>query len=446
MKKNEISDFPEYKKAKVDDLIPYARNSRTHSDAQVSKIASSIKEFGFLNPIITDGENGIVAGHGRLMAAKKLGLDEVPIVDAKHLTKAQRRAYVIADNRLALDAGWDEELLKVELQDLDAENFDLTLTGFDVDEIGVMLEAEASEGLTDEDEVPEAPEQPVTVEGDVWILGRHRLMCGDSTSIDAVEKLMSGVNPHLMVTDPPYGVNYDPQIGAKRAGIKSGVTGKVLNDDNADWSDVWSLFNGSVAYVWHAGTKAHVVADSLIGNGFEIRGQIIWAKTGHILSRTHYHLMHEPCWYAVRGDACWQGARDQDSVWRIGKDRKGDDKQTNHGTQKPVEVMLRPILNNSSTGQAVYEPFCGSGTTLIACEKSGRCCLAMELDPKYCDVIINRWQDFTGQEAVHEESGKTYRDIQVSSQGQADSDGWEWIGIFRGHHGENGYGLIKKRD
>ena len=233
-------------------------------------------------------------------------------------------------------------------------------------------------------------------------------MCGDSTSIDAVDKLMAGVKPHLMVTDPPYGVNYDPQIGAKRAGIKSGVTGKVLNDDNADWSDAWALFQGSVAYVWHAGTKSHIVADSLIANGFDIKGQIIWAKTGHILSRTHYHQMHEPCWYAVRGDACWQGARDQDSVWRIGKDRKGDDKQTNHGTQKPVEVMLRPILNNSSAGQAVYEPFCGSGTTLIACEKSGRCCLAMELDPKYCDVIVKRWQDFTGQEATLEATGETY--------------------------------------
>ena len=409
-------EFPDYKPAPVANLVPYARNSRTHSAAQVDKIAASIKEFGFLNPVIVDGENGIIAGHGRILAAQKLGLETVPTIEAAHLTDAQRKAYIIADNRLALDAGWDDEMLRVELQDLDAVDFDLTLTGFDLDEIAALTADEATEGLTDEDAVPEAPEQPVTVEGDVWLLGHHRLMCGDSTSIDAVERLMGGVKPNLMVTDPPYGVNYDPQVGAKRAGIKSGVTGKVLNDDNADWSDAWALFQGSVAYVWHAGTKSHIVADSLISNGFEIKGQIIWAKTGHILSRTHYHLMHEPCWYAVRGDACWQGARDQDSVWRIGKDRKGEDRQTNHGTQKPVEVMLRPILNNSSAGQAVYEPFCGSGTTLIACEKSGRCCLAMELDPKYCDVIIKRWQDFTGQDATHEESGKTYAELSNVTQ------------------------------
>jgi DNA modification methylase len=408
--RGEMNPFPAYKTVSVGKLVPYARNSRTHSPQQVDKIAASIREFGFLNPIIVDGDNGIIAGHGRVMAAQKLGLADLPVIEASHLTEAQRRAYVIADNRLALDAGWDNDLLKVELQDLDSQGFDLTLTGFELGEIGNLL-AEATEGLTDADAVPDVPAVPVAVEGDVWLLGRHRLMCGDSTSIDAVERLMAGVKPHLMVTDPPYGVNYDPQIGAKRAGIKSGVTGKVLNDDNADWSDAWALFQGSVAYVWHAGTKSHIVADSLISNGFDIKGQIIWSKTGHILSRTHYHLMHEPCWYAVRGDACWQGARDQDSVWRIGKDRKGDDKQTNHGTQKPVEVMLRPILNNSSVGQAIYEPFCGSGTTLIASEKSGRCCLAMELDPKYCDVIITRWQDFTGQQATLEATGQTFEEL-----------------------------------
>jgi len=392
----------------VADLIPYAANSRTHSDAQVAQIAASIKEFGWTNPILIDGDNTIIAGHGRLLAARKLGMEEVPAIILDHLTKAQQRALVIADNQLALNAGWDIDMLKAEIEDLNLEGFDLGLLGFDDKFLDGLLEPEPSEGLTDEDAVPEVPEQPKTVLGDVWVLGNHRLMCGDSTSIDAVEKLMDGVKPHLMVTDPPYGVNYDPSDGAKRAGIKKGVTGKVLNDDRADWSDTWALFPGSVAYVWHADKKGHIVADSLIKNGFEIRGQIIWAKTGHILGKGHYHQMHEPCWYAVKGNSFWQGARDQDSVWRIGKDRKGDDKQTNHGTQKPVEVMLRPILNNSSQGQAVYEPFCGSGTTLIACEKSGRSCLAMELDPKYCDVIIKRWQDFTGQKAVHAETGETF--------------------------------------
>lgn len=404
-------DFYQHKVMAVADLIPYALNSRTHSDEQVAQLAASIREFGFTNPVLVDTENNLIAGHGRLMAARKLKMEQVPAIVVDGLDDRKRRALVIADNKLALNAGWDEDALRVELEDL-AGDFG-ELMGFSNDELAALLKGDEVEGLTDEDAVPDAPEQPVTVEGDVWILGRHRLMCGDSTSIDAVEKLTAGVKPHLMVTDPPYGVNYDPQVGAKRAGIKSGVTGKVMNDDNADWTDAWALFHGTVAYVWHADKKGHIVAESLVSNGFEIKGQIIWAKTGHILSRGHYHQMHEPCWYAVRGDAFWQGARDQDSVWRIGKDRKGDDKQTNHGTQKPVEVMLRPILNNSSQGQAVYEPFCGSGTTLIACEKSGRSCLAMELDPKYCDVIIKRWQDFTGQEAVLEGTEKTYAQLEA---------------------------------
>ncbi len=402
------TDKPKIQFVKTSDLIPYAKNTRTHSPEQVSQIAGSIREFGFTNPVLVDAENGIIAGHGRVMAAGKLGIEEVPCLRITHLSELQKRAYIIADNRLALDAGWDAEMLKLELSDLKEEDFNIDLIGFTDDELAELFADEPTAGQTDEDEVPEVPETPISVPGDVWVMGKHRVMCGDSTSSDAVEKLMDGVKAYLMVTDPPYGVNYDPQIGAKRAGIKSGVTGKVLNDDNADWSDAWALFQGSVAYVWHSGTKSHIVAESLIAKGFEIKGQIIWAKTGHILSRTHYHIMHEPCFYAVRGDACWQGARDQDSVWRIGKDRKGDDKQTNHGTQKPVEVMLRPILNNSSAGQAVYEPFCGSGTTLIACEKSGRCCLAMELDPKYCDVIVNRWQDFTGKKATHETTGEHF--------------------------------------
>jgi DNA modification methylase len=407
-----MGEFYEHRIVKVADLIPYALNSRTHSDEQVAQLAASIREFGFTNPVLIDEQANLIAGHGRLLAARKLKMEQVPAVVVTGLDDRRRRALVIADNKLALNAGWDEEALRVELEDLVTDFGELM--GFSQDElIDLLKKNEVTEGLTDEDAVPEAPEEPITREGDVWLLGRHRLMCGDSTSIDAVERLMAGVKPHLMVTDPPYGVNYDPQVGAKRAGIKAGVTGKVLNDDKADWSDAWALFQGSVAYVWHAGTKGHIVAESLIANGFDIKGQIIWAKTGHILSRTHYHMMHEPCWYAVRGDACWQGARDQDSVWKIGKDRKGDDKQTNHGTQKPVEVMLRPILNNSSAGQAVYEPFCGSGTTLIASEKSGRCCLAMELDPKYVDVIINRWQDYTGQQATLEATGQTYDQLAV---------------------------------
>jgi DNA modification methylase len=413
-----MAKFPDYQTRPIDSLIPYARNSRTHSPDQVAQIAASIREFGFTNPVLVDGENGIIAGHGRILAAQKLGMAEVPCVILDGLSAAQRKAYIIADNKLALNAGWDDEMLRLEFEELSDIGFDLELTGFTLDEIEAMEPEEMPpEGLTDEDAVPDTPETPVTVEGDIWVLGNHRLMCGDSTSIDAVDRLMDGVAPNLMVTDPPYGVNYDPQVGAKRAGIQSGVTGKVMNDDNADWSDAWALFNGSVAYVWHADKKGHIVAESLVKNGFEIRGQIIWAKTGHILSRGHYHQMHEPCWYAVRGDASWQGARDQDTVWRVGKDRNGEDRQTNHGTQKPVEIMLRPILNNSSQGQAVYEPFCGSGTTLIACEKSARSCLAMELDPKYCDVIIKRWQDFTGKQATLESTGQAFAELEAERHG-----------------------------
>ena len=384
--------------AKIDSIKPYPNNPRKLSKKAIEKVSMSLKEYGFQQPIVVDKDRIIVVGHTRFRASKKLGFKEVPITIADNLTTEQINAYRIADNRTSEESEWDNELLKMELKELDLKDFNLELTGFNEDQLNEIL-FEEKQGLTDEDEVPEAPEEPITKLGDIWKLGNHRVMCGDSTKEDDVKKLMNGINPHLMVTDPPYGVNYDPKDGAKRSGIKSGVTGKVLNDHNADWSDAWSLFQGSVAYVWHADKKGHIVAESLIKNGFEIRGQIIWAKTGHILSRSHYHQMHEPCWYAVRGDASWQGARDQDSVWRIGKDRKGVDKQTNHGTQKPVEVMLRPILNNSSQGQCVYEPFCGSGTTLIACEKSARICLALELDPKYCDVIVKRWEQFTGKKA-----------------------------------------------
>jgi len=277
----ETNVFPAYKKAKVEFLIPYARNSRTHSESQVDKIAASIKEFGFLNPIIVDGDGGIVAGHGRLLAAKKLGMEYLPTIEADHLTDAQRRAYVIADNRLALDAGWDDDLLRVEFDDLRADGFDLELTGFTLDEISA-LQIEEVKGLTDEDSVPEVPEDPITVEGDVWLLGNHRLMCGDSTSIDAVDKLMDGQKPNTMVTDPPYGVELDQSwrddaLGSKALG--KGNAGLVENDDQADWTDVWALFTGNVAYVWHASKFTDVVMESLRKTGLEPSQQIIWNKS-----------------------------------------------------------------------------------------------------------------------------------------------------------------------
>jgi DNA modification methylase len=406
-----------YKLIPTSDLIPYARNSRTHSEAQVTKIASSIKEFGFINPVVTDGKNGIVAGHGRVLAANKLGLKEVPCVEASHLTEAQKRAYVIADNRMALDAGWDIDLLKVELGDLQGMDFDLSLTGFDPGELENFL-AEKTDGLTDPDAVPETPANPVTVLGDVWLMGKHRLMCGDSTVATDVDALLAGVKPHLMVTDPPYGVVYDPnwRNEADRAnGKKIGASaiGKVMNDDKADWREAWALFPGDVAYVWHAGLYAGVVADSLTACDFKLRSQIIWAKSNFAIGRGDYHWMHEPCWYAVKEKAVghYGGDRKQTTLWKIDKPQKSE---TGHGTQKPVDCMKRPIENNSNPGQAVYEPFSGSGTTIIAGEMTGRSIYAMELDPKYCDVIVKRWQDFTGHKATLESTGQTFEDVASS--------------------------------
>lgn len=410
---SDVTEFPSYRTSRVDALIPYARNARTHSDEQVAQIAASIKEFGWTNPILVDGRRGIIAGHGRLLAARKLGMTEVPVIELAHLTPAQRRAYVLADNKLALNAGWDDDMLRVELGELREDGFDLSLTGFDLDEIGTLLN-DATEGLTDPDDVPAVPEQPVSRVGDVWILGRHRLACGDCTEAAVVEQALAGVQPHLMVTDPPYGVDYDPSWrNAAVEGSSTRRTGKVLNDHRADWREAWALFRGSVAYVWHAALYTSTVAESLIACGFAIRAQIVWAKERLVLGRGHYHWQHEPCWYAVRDGSTghWSGDRKQTTLWSIAS--RDQDTETTHGTQKPVECMRRPIENNSSPGQAVYEPFSGSGTTIIAAEMSGRCCHAIELSPAYVDVAVLRWQAFTGQQAVLESSGHSFEQVQA---------------------------------
>jgi len=391
---------------KVAELIPYARNARTHSDAQVSQIAASIKEWGWTTPLLIDEDGGIIAGHGRVLAARKLGIDEIPTMVAEGWTEAQKRAYVIADNQLALNAGWDADLLKTELLELDGLEFDLDLIGFDEDVLANMLNEE-TEGLTDPDEVPEVPDDPITQEGDVWILGNHRIICGDSTKAETVEKILGAVKPHLMVTDPPYGVEYDPTKARKKSA--NSAKGTVLNDNQADWREAWALFPGEIAYVWHAGLRAREVVESLEACDFTMRAQIIWDKTRPIMSRGHYHFQHEPCWYAVRdgGTAHWNGDRKQSTVWAIEHRRS----ETGHGTQKPVECMKRPIENNSSPGQAVYEPFSGSGTTIIAAEMTGRHCYAIELNPAYVDVAVKRWCDFTGQDAVNAETGETFNKV-----------------------------------
>lgn len=398
----------------VSALLPYARNSRTHSDAQVAQIAASIKEFGWTNPILVDGDGTIIAGHGRVMASRKLGLKTVPVILLDHLTEAQKRAYVIADNQLALNAGWDNEMLKVEIGELALGDFDLSLLGFD-DKVLAGLLAEETEGLTDPDEVPEPPAEPVSVLGDVWVLGKHRLACGDCTDALVVEKALNGVKPHLMVTDPPYGVEYDPswRATAKRADgsvIGASALGKVENDSKADWREAWALFPGDVAYVWTSGRFVPESILSLEGAGFERRCLIVWAKNQLVIGRGHYHSQEEECWYAVKkgGTGHWSGDRKQTTLWQIEKPRKSE---TGHGTQKPVECMKRPIENNSSPGQAVYEPFSGSGTTIIAAEMTGRSCHAIELNPAYVDVAIKRWQDFTGQKAVLDGDGRTFNEL-----------------------------------
>ena len=394
----------------ITELIPYAGNARTHSDVQVAEIAASIRAFGFTNPILVDGENGLIAGHGRLLAARKLGMTEVPVIELAGMSEAEKKAYVIVDNKLALNAGWDVELLKAEFESLQDLGFDLSLTGFGDDELASILNVGMA-GLTDPDDVPEATETPVTRPGDVWILCKHRLLCGDSTNADDVDRCLNGVTPHLMVTDPPYGVRYDPSWRAD-TGLADGATlarGRVLNDDRADWREAWNLFPGDVAYVWHGALHGAEVAESLIASGFAIRSQIIWDKGRLVIGRGDYHWQHEPAWYAVRSGKAghWNGGRNQTTVWQIPHRRS----ESGHGTQKPVECMKRPIENNSSPGQAVYEPFSGSGTTIIAAEITGRVCHAVELNPLYVDVAIKRWQAFTGDKARLEESGAMFEEI-----------------------------------
>jgi len=388
--------FPQYKTVPTDSLIPYVRNARTHSPQQVDKIAASIREFGFLNPIITDGQSGIVAGHGRVMAAQKLGLDTLPTIDAAHLTEAQRRAYVLADNRTALDAGWDNDLLKIELQDLEAEGFDLSLTGFDIGEIAALT-LDATEGLTDPDAVPDAPAVPVTVLGDVWLLGRHRLMCGDSTSIDAVERLMDGQKADMVFTDPPYGIAYSSD---KFDGNKAGVTNKrnkaemITGDENAfDPSFLVQMFKGAKEmFIW--GFQYY---PEKLGRG----GLIVWNKKRESQS-ANPHGDFELCWSRrERNKMCWL-------EWGGFKNKeKGEDRL--HTTQKPVALALWFFENWGSGLTCVIDVFGGSGSTLIACEKTARDCRMMELDPKYCDVIIQRWQNFTGQTATLEATGQPFR-------------------------------------
>jgi site-specific DNA-methyltransferase (adenine-specific) len=391
-------------------LIPYALNSRTHSDEQVAQLAASIREFGSTNPVLIDQDANLIAGHGRLLAARKAKMDQVPAVVVTGLDDRKRRALVIADNKLALNAGWDEEALRVELEDL-AGDFG-ELMGFSEDELVELLKQdETTEGLTDEDAVPEAPEDPVTVEGDVWLLGRHRLMCGDSTSIDALEKLCDGQLVDMWLTDPPYNVAYE------------GKTKEALTIQNDSMSDIGFrqflseantaadavMKAGAVFYIWHADSEGYNFRGACHDAGWQVRQCLIWKKQTMVMGRQDYHWKHEPCLYGWKGGAGHLWATDRKQTTILEFDRPS--RNAEHPTMKPVELFEYQMLNNTKGGDQVLDSFAGSGTTAIACEKHGRFARLMELDPKYCDVIIKRWQEFTGETAVHAESGKTYAEL-----------------------------------
>jgi DNA modification methylase len=380
----------------LDAVRPYANNPRQNDDA-VDAVAESIRRFGFRQPIVIDADGVIVAGHTRFRAAQRLGLATVPVHVATDLTPDEVRAYRLADNKTAELASWDDAMLSIELDALRGAGIDWTLLGFNEEELAKLLAPAGTEGLTDPDAVPEKPADPITKPGDLWLLGKHRLLCGDSTSATDVARLLDGAVPALMVTDPPYGVEYDPEWRMD-AGLTGNTArmGKVMNDDRADWTEAWKLFLGDVAYVYHAGVFASTVQQSLERAGFAIRAQIIWAKDRLALSRGDYHWQHEPCWYAVRegGKGHRTDDRTQTTLWSI---PARDDAGHGHGTQKPVECMERPVRNHLA--DLVYEPFAGSGTTVIACERTGRTCMAMELDPGYCDVVVRRWEEFTGCKA-----------------------------------------------
>lgn len=392
--------LPAIETVAIEKLKPWGKNPR--KEHAVEQIAKSMEAFGVLAPIIVQkGTYRILAGHGRLQAMRKLGVLETPVVVAD-LTDEQAAAYTVADNKLTELAEWDLPALAEILKDLEAQKFDVKLTGFDDTDLRQLARLSLADEIDETHPVPAPPAIARTERGDVWQLGVHRLICGDSTNAEDVAKLLAGEKPFLMVTDPPYGVEYDPtwrtESGLRKAG---GREGKVANDDRVDWTAAWRLFPGDVIYCWHAGRFAGDVAAQLISAGFEIRSQIIWSKPRFAISRGHYHWKHEPCWYAVRGghQAKWAGDRTQTTVWEIPlKDGSGE---TEHGTQKPLECMARPMRNHGDTNDSVYEPFSGSGTTLIAAQALGRRCFAVEIEPRYVDVAVKRWQNQTGLKAVN---------------------------------------------
>ena len=401
-------------------LRPYERNPRTHSEGQVDQIAASMVEFGWTNPVLVDEQGGILAGHGRLLAARKLGLAEVPVIRFEHLSEAQKRAYLIADNQLALQAGWSEELLAAELAWLRDERFDLDLIGFDATELERLLALADGEVASDEDEdeVPEPPEDPVSKPGDLWVLGNHRLLCGDATVLADVERVLGGQLADMTFCDPPYNVDY---ANAPKDKLR-GKHRPIVNDDLGDGFEgflyeacvnILSVTKGA-CYICMSSSELHTLQRAFTAAGGKWSTFVIWAKNTFTLGRADYQRQYEPILYGWKegSDHYWCGARNQGDVWFFDKPARND----LHPTMKPVALVERAIRNSSKTRDIVLDPFGGSGSTLIACEKTGRQARLMELDPKYCDVILQRWQDWTGAMAVLEEDGRSFGGIADSRE------------------------------
>lgn len=385
----------QYYLADVSELIPYVRNARTHSEAQVAQIAASIREFGFLSPILVAEDNTILAGHGRLAAAQKLGLKKVPCVKENHLTETQKRAYIIADNKLSLNAGWDNELLAVELSELEGADFNLDLLGFDEAELSSIFDADKDVNEDDFDVEKELEEPCFSKTGDMWTLGKHRIICGDATKLETFKTLLENTKVNLVVTDPPYNVNYE------------GSAGKIKNDNMEDDKFYQFLFNSFVnmeqamaddasIYVFHADTEGLNFRKAFQDAGFYLSGCCIWKKPSLVLGRSPYQWQHEPCLYGwkKKGKHKWYAGRKETSVWEFEKSKKNAD----HPTMKPIALLAYPIKNSSMTNSLVLDPFAGSGSTLIACEQTGRICYAIELDEKYCDVIVKRYIEQVGND------------------------------------------------
>lgn len=398
----------EYKVIPAADIIPYARNARTHSDAQVDQIAASIREFGFTNPVLVDEKNNLIAGHGRLMAAKKLKLKELPAIVMPGLTEHQRRALVLADNKIALNSGWDAEMLKIELQDLDTAGYDLSLTGFSDEELDRLL-AKVTAGLTDEDDAPDAPTVPVSQVGDVWLLGKHRVMCGDSTNLEAVHALTGAEMVDCLITDPPYNVDYEGKTkdALKIQNDKFAAGGEFLQFlKDAFVAAATVMKPGAVFYIWHADSEGMNFRQAAAESGLRVRQCLIWQKNSMVMGRQDYQWKHEPCLYGWKEGAAhlWNSDRKQTTILEFDRPSRNDV----HPTMKPVALIEYQMLNNTKGQDIVLDLFGGSGTTLIAAHKHGRRCFMMEFDPVYVDVIVKRWQEFTGETATLQSTGDSF--------------------------------------